>query len=195
MLPNSRLIHYYVITSCVIAVAIDLTLATVMNRQSLLTSTISDLAAGDFDIAQDIGLILVAIGITLTGLVVLRTGDDGWATITSASLLGLAGPLIVLISIYEAYSKSSPDAPLIHYWVVGGIGFAIFAALALLSWTRKEAHWAFRWGTAIAAVIFLAAGAATFGVSNQIIGLVERFAAVSLVLWLVSFHGARLVSD
>ncbi|MGB3627305.1 MAG: DUF998 domain-containing protein [Henriciella sp.] len=194
MLLKSRYIHYYVIASCLVAVAIDLTMATMMNRQSLLTSTISDLAAGDFDIAQDIGLILVALGIALTGLVVWRTGDDGWPTITSASLLGLAGPLIVLISLYEAYSKSSPAGPLLHYWVVGAIGLAISAAMALLSWTRSEAHWVFRWGTALAAIMFLAAGAATFGVSNEIIGLVERSAAVALVLWLIGFHAARLAS-
>ncbi len=51
---SNRYIHLYSITACLIAVTIDLSLAIFMDRQSLLTSTISDLAAGDFDLAQDI---------------------------------------------------------------------------------------------------------------------------------------------
>lgn len=86
MLPKSRYIHYYVIASCVVAAAIDLTMAVAMNRQSLLTTTISDLAAGDFASAQDIGLILVAIGITLTGLVIWRTSEGDWPNGIAAAL-------------------------------------------------------------------------------------------------------------
>lgn len=191
----SRYISWYVLAACAVSVATDLIMATVMNRKSLLTSTISDLAAGDYDIAQDIGLCLVAIAITLTGLTVLRTGKGGWKTISSTLLFGIAGPVIVFISLYEAYSKTNPEGPLLHYWAVGFIGLAISIALGLLAWRRSDAHPVFRWGTALAALIFLAAGAATFGVSNQIIGLVERFAAVSLVLWLLSFHGSQLLQE
>lgn len=192
---KTRHINLYVLAACAISVATDLIMAVLMDRKSLLTSTISDLAAGDYDIAQDIGLCLVAVAITLTGLAVWRTGKSGWRMIASASLFGIAGPVIVFISLYEAYSKTDPDGPLLHYWAVGFIGLAISAALALLAWKRGDAHPVFRWGTALAALIFLAAGAATFGVSNEIIGLVERFAAVSLVLWLISFHGAQLLKE
>ena len=191
---KSRHIHIYVIAVCLVAVAIDLAMALSMDRQSLLTTTISDLAAGDYAGAQDFGLILVAIGVTLTGLAIWRSGSGGWPDGVAAALFAIAGPLIVLISLYEAYSKTSPQSPVIHYWAVGAIGLSISIALGLLAWARGDAHPVFRWGTGIAAAIFLAAGAATFGVSNQIIGLVERFAAVSLVLWLIGFHSARLAS-
>ena len=189
---SNRYIHLYSIVACLIAVTIDLSLAIFMDRQSLLTSTISDLAAGDFDLAQDIGLTLVAMAIALTALVIWKDTDSDRRLRIAAILLALTGPLIVLISLYEAYSKQDPDGPLIHYWAVGAIGLSISAALALIAWARSEAHSLFRWGTALAAIIFLSAGAATFGVSNEIIGLVERFAAVALVLWLVGFHGSRL---
>ncbi|WP_051076835.1 DUF998 domain-containing protein [Henriciella marina] len=192
---SSRLIHIYAIVACFISVATDLIMAVFLNKQSLLTSTISDLAAGDFDLAQDIGLCLVALAIALTGLNVWRTETHNWQNGVAAGLLALAGPLIVLISLYEAYSESNPDGPLIHYWVVGAIGFSISIALALLAWTHGRDKPFFRWATALAAFIFLAAGAATFGVSNEIIGLVERLAAVSLVAWLLGFHGTRLLTD
>ena len=189
---SNRYIHLYSIAACLIAVTIDLSLAIFMDRQSLLTSTISDLAAGDFDLAQDIGLTLVAMAVALTALVIWKDTDSGRRLKTAAILLAFAGPLIVLISIYEAYSKQDTDGPLIHNWAVGAIGFSISAALALIAWARSEAHPLFRWGTGLAAIIFLSAGAATFGVSNEIIGLVERLAAVALVLWLTGFHGSRL---
>lgn len=191
---KSRHIHIYVIAACLVAVAIDLAMALSMDRQSLLTTTISDLAAGDYASAQDFGLILVAIGITLTGLAIWRSGSGGWPDGVAAALFAIAGPLIVLISLYEAYSKASPQSPVIHYWIVGAIGLSISIALGLLAWVRGNAHPLFRWTTGISAIIFLAAGAATFGVSNEIIGLVERFAAVSLVLWLIGFHSVRLAS-
>ncbi|MCZ4296810.1 DUF998 domain-containing protein [Henriciella marina] len=190
---SNRDIHMYTIAACLVAVTIDLSLAVFMDRQSLLTSTISDLAAGDFDLAQDIGLTLVAIAIALTALVIWKDANNDRRLKTAAILLAFAGPLIVLISLYEAYSKQDPDGPLIHYWVVGAIGLSISVALALIAWARSEAHPLFKWGTGLAAIIFLSAGTATFGVSNEIIGLVERFAAVALILWLLGFHGSRLV--
>lgn len=192
---SSRLIHIYAIVACIMSVTTDLVMAVVLDKQSLLTSTISDLAAGDFDLAQDIGLCLVALAIALTGLIVWRAGTHNWQNGVAAGLLVIAGPLIVLISLYEAYSKTDPDGPLIHYWVVGAIGFSIAIALALIAWTHGRGKPFFRWSTALAAVVFLVAGAATFGVSNDIIGLVERLAAVGLVSWLLGFHGTRLLTD
>ncbi|MEM5515898.1 DUF998 domain-containing protein [Henriciella sp. AS95] len=195
MLLKSRYIHYYVIASCLVAGAIDLTMAIAMNRQSLLTSTISDLAAGDFASAQDIGLILVAIAIALTGLIVWRTGDQGWPSGIAAVLFGLTGPLIILISLYEAYSKTSPENPVIHYYAVAAIGIFLAVALAILAIVRGGGRPLFRYGTLLAALIYLLAGAATFGVSNDIIGLVERLAAIGLLVWLLSFHIGHLVED
>lgn len=190
---KSRYIHYYVIVACLVAVAIDLTMAMTMNRQSLFTSTISDLAAGDFAAAQDIGLCLVAVGITLTGLIIWRTGDHDWSNGIAAVLFGATGPLIILISFYEAYSKTTPGKLVIHYYAVAAIGIFLALALAILAIARGGGRPLFRYGTLFAALIFLISGAATFGVSNDIIGLVERLAAVGLVVWLLAFHTGHLM--
>jgi hypothetical protein len=170
-------------------------MAVLMDQQSLLTTTISDLAAGDFAAAQDIGLILVATGIALTGLVIWRTGDDNWPNGIAAALFGLTGPLIILISLYEAYSKTSPESPVIHYYAVAAIGIFLSAGLTILAISRGGGRQLFRYGTLFAACVYLSAGAATFGVSNEIIGLVERLAAVSLVVWLIAFHIGHLVES
>jgi len=194
MLPPNRYIHIYSIFACLAAVSIDLTMAILMDRQSLLTTTISDLAAGDYATAQDFGLILVAVAIALTGLVIWRMSSSVWSK-GAAGLFMFAGPLIVFISLYEQYSKQTPSGPLLHFWAVGAIGISLAVALGLIAWQRGSGRPWFRWGTAVAAIIFLASGSATFGVSNEIIGLVERFAAASLTLWLLAFHGGHLATD
>lgn len=89
----------------------------------------------------------------------------------------------------------SPDSPVIHYYAVAAIGIFLAAALGILAIVRGGGRPLFRYGTLLAALIYLLSGAATFGVSNDIIGLVERLAAVGLLVWLLAFHIGHLIDD
>ena len=45
-------IHIYVVLACVTAIVIDVTMALTMNEKSLLSTTISNLAAGDLTLLR-----------------------------------------------------------------------------------------------------------------------------------------------
>lgn len=185
-------IHIYVVLACVTAIVIDVTMALTMNEKSLLSTTISNLAAGDFDAAQDTGLIMVAIGVVLTGVVVWREFKPNWINRSAAGLFAVAGLCTVLLALYEAYSKVSPSLPKLHDWATWGLGFCFAGALALIAYEHGKGRLFFRILTLLAALVFLAAGAATAGVNDGIVGLVERFSIAGMLLWLIFFHAERL---
>ena len=66
------------------------------------------------------------------------------------------------------------------------------AALILIAYAHGKGRLFFRILTLLAAVVFLAAGAATAGVGDEIVGLIERFSIAAMLAWLILFHAERL---
>lgn len=183
-----RALHYACIAACLVAVAIDAAMALALDGKSLLTTTISDLAAGDFAAPQDIGLVLVALSIAATGWTVWhRAGDDALLKV-AAPALGLAGAFIVVLALYGEYGDGDTGGMVIHYRLVSLIGVLITLALLAIAWHARQTRASFAMATAAVAAIYFASGSAVMGIDTNWLGLIERLGAGALTVWLITFH-------
>ncbi|GFE63538.1 DUF998 domain-containing protein [Litoreibacter roseus] len=162
-----------------------------------VADTVSDLAAGEYEIIQDFALYLYAAG--LLGLALagahFHAGKRWW----SAGILSLAilAALVVVIGARNEYGDGDNEGVVIHIYLVYGLGvFFLIAPLSLARGLAKRSTrdamisrgCAIAWG--IAAPIF-------FFLPTEFDGLWERGLGVITVIWVImmGLHFLRAAQD
>lgn len=168
-----------------------------------VSDTISDLAAGKWEIVMDVALYGFAVGLFALSLAAAHAhmGGAGWS-IGVLCLAILAG-LVIVIGSRNEYGDSDDEGVVIHIYLVYGLG-ALFtlAPLCMASAIRRHAVWAQRTliGLAVAwavlCPVFLLSPTSIDGLMERVLGLVA--CAMVLTLCAVFFqrgHRARHHDD
>ena len=155
-----------------------------------ISDTISDLAAGQWEILMDVALYGFAAGLMATALSSAHAhlGAAGW----SAGVLSLSvlATLVIIIGARNEYGDNDSDGVVIHIYLVYGLGvlFAVVSAV-MQSGLRNSGHVrAGRWliglgaGWVIMSPVFLMSPTSVDGLLERILGLFACGMVVTLSL-------------
>ncbi len=177
----SRILGSIAILGCVIAVVCDLLGAHLSDKVGLVRDTISDLAAGNYDMLADAGIYAFVAGVLATTAGLLRWRIDRLDWKIGCWLLVVLAVVIFLIAAYEAYSTG--DGPVIHKYLVYTLGIAFPLTVLLTAGQFYEIDK--RLGIALYMLggLFTAMGPGLFLVPTSWDGLYERFLAFLMLAW------------
>ncbi len=127
---TSRILGGLAVTGSLATAVTDLLGVALSDRIGLAADTISDMAAGEYDLLADLGLYAFVLGVlaATAGLLRWRIDRKDWKI--GAALLVVYAAAVTLIAAYEAYSTG--DGPVIHIYLVYTLGVA-FPLAALLT--------------------------------------------------------------
>ena len=182
------------IIGAVAVVVANLVAAWLHPETGLFADTISNLAAGRYHWVLDIALVLFGLGMIAVAFGMWTDAlDDRWHWHLGTLLIGLAGLGVIVIALWNEYGDGEAGGVTIHLEVV--IGLAV--AFTLGSWlvapglSRVGTYWAAL--SVWLGIFWLVAGLAYFFLApDSLDGLIERIAAVAMVVWLVSM--ARFIA-
>ena len=168
-----------------------------------VSDTISDLAAGEWEIVMDVALYGFAVGLLAVSLAAAHAhlGGAGWS-IGVLSLAILAG-LVIVIGSRNEYGDSDDDGVVIHIYLVYGLGaFFTLAPLCMAGAIRRHAVWAQRILIGLAVVwavlcpVFLLSPTSIDGLLERLLGLIACTMVLTLcVVFFQRGHRARHHDD
>jgi|TARA_R100000049_G_C1948878_1_gene95342 hypothetical protein len=172
------------IAGCAIAVACDLLGASLSDRIGLASDTISNLAAGPWDILSDLGIYAFVVGVLAVMVGLIRWRVSRWDWRLGTILLVVLAVDYTLIAAYEAYSTG--EGTQIHYKLVYLMGVAFPLTVLLTAGQFYEIDR--RLGIALytGGVVWALAAPFLFVVPTAWDGLYERALALGKLGWFVT---------
>ena len=158
-----------------------------------IADTVSDLAAGRYEIIQDVALYFYAAALTVCALAAANLHQDGLRWNLGIGCLSILATCVVIIGARNEYGDSDNEGIVIHIYIVYLLGL-LFAALFLLmarGMGKVSARYA-RISHACAALWILGAPIFFF-LPDSIDGLYERGLGVITLVWVLAF-AAMLIS-
>ena len=172
------------IAGCATAVVCDLLGAALSDRIGLASDTISNLAAGPWDILSDIGIYAFVVGVLAVTAGLLRWRVTRWDWRLGAGLLVLLAIDYTLIAAYEAYSTG--EGMQIHYKLVYFMGAAFPLTVLLTAGQLYELDRRLGIALYVGGVAWALAGPFLFFVPTAWDGLYERGLALGKLGWFVT---------
>ena len=162
----------------------------VVPGHDFVADTVSDLAAGKYEIIQDVALygFAAALMALALGAATLHSGETRWSLLIGA--LALLAACVVIIGARNEYGDNDNDGVVIHIYVVYGIG-ALFAGCFLIGGLAGGRIAGFLPAVSWGCLVLWAVGAPVFFfLPTEWDGLWERGLGVICVVWVVSFAWA-----
>ncbi|MEL6566163.1 MAG: DUF998 domain-containing protein [Pseudomonadota bacterium] len=139
-----------------------------------VADTISDLAAGEWEIIMDVSLYAFAAGLFCLALGAAHAHPGGKSWSLGVVSLGLLAALVTIIAARNEYGDGDSEGVEIHIYLVYGLGLLFFAAPLLLArGTKHFVSWA-RPALIILGSAWAAAAPLFFLLPNSVDGLYER---------------------
>jgi uncharacterized protein DUF998 len=155
-----------------------------------MADTISDLAAGKYEIIQDVGMYLYVAA--LLGLAIgaahLHTGTRAWSGMSLG--LALIALCVTIIAARNEYGDGDNDGVVIHIYVVYAMGLLFVATFAMAAW--YETTFRIRAMSAICAGLWVVGAPAFFMSPTAYDGGIERALGVVSACW-VGAVGVRFL--
>ncbi|KIN62090.1 putative membrane protein [Sulfitobacter noctilucicola] len=152
-----------------------------------MADTVSDLAAGRYEIIQDISLYGFAVSLFALALAAayIHDGSGRWSILVFS--LALLAALVIIIGARNEYGDNDSDGVVIHIYLVYALGalFAVAFGISALEGNRV-APW---FGTlSLFSLIIWAVGAPVFFIMPTAYdGVWERGLGVITIIWTIAF--------
>ena len=172
------------IAGCAISVAFDLLGAALSDRIGLASDTISNLAAGPWDILSDLGIYAFVVGVLAVTVGLIRWRVSRWDWRAGTVLLVLLAIDYTLIAAYEAYSTG--EGTQIHYKLVYFMGAAFPLTVLLTAGQFVEIDRRLGIALYIGGALWALAAPFLFLVPTAWDGLYERALAFGKLGWFVT---------
>ena len=180
---TSRILGGLAVTGSLATAVTDLLGVALSDRIGLAADTISDMAAGEYDLLADLGLYAFVLGVlaATAGLLRWRIDRKDWKI--GAALLVVYAAAVTLIAAYEAYSTG--DGPVIHIYLVYTLGVAFPLAALLTAGQIYEIDKRIGIACYLLGGTFALLGPGLFMMPTGWDGLYERFLAFLMLAWFV----------
>ncbi|NCP19983.1 MAG: DUF998 domain-containing protein [Erythrobacter sp.] len=180
------------IAGCAIAVACDLLGAALSDRIGIASDTISNLAAGEWDILSDLGIYAFVVGVLAVTVGLIRWRVSRWDWRIGTVLLVVLALDYTLIAAYEAYSTG--EGTQIHYKLVYLMGVAFPLTVLLTAGQFYELDRRLGIALYVGGALWAIAAPFLFLVPTAWDGLYERGLALGKLGWFV-IMGAMIWRD
>ena len=164
--------------------ACDLLGASLSDRIGLVGETISNLAAGEWDILADLGIYAFVVGVLAVTVGLARWRVTRWDWRLGIVLLVVLAVDYTLIAAYEAYSTG--DGPQIHYKLVYLMGVAFPLTVLLTAGQFYEIDKRLGIALYVGGALWAIAAPFLFVVPTAWDGLYERALALGKLAWFVT---------
>jgi hypothetical protein len=159
----------------------------VVPNHDWVADTVSDLAAGKYEIIQDIALYGYAISLVACaiGAAHLHRGGTRWNVgIACFALLALC---VVIIGARNEYGDGDNEGIVIHIYIVYALG--LFFAVLFATMAKNMSHISKGYGvlTRVCAVLWILGAPAFFMMPTGFDGLFERALGVVTAIWVSAF--------
>ena len=171
------------IAGCAIAVVCDLLGVGLSERMGIASDTISNLAAGPWDILSDLGIYAFVVGVLAVTVGLIRWRVSRWDWRLGTILLVVLAVDYTLIAAYEAYSTG--EGTQIHYKLVYLMGVAFPLTVLLTAGQFYEIDRRLGIALYIGGVLWAIAAPFLFVVPTAWDGLYERGLALGKLGWFV----------
>ena len=171
------------IAGCAIAVACDLLGVGLSERIGIASDTISNLAAGPWDILSDLGIYAFVVGVLAVTVGLIRWRVSRWDWRLGTVLLVLLAIDYTLIAAYEAYSTG--EGMQIHYKLVYFMGAAFPLTVLLTAGQFYEIDRRLGIALYVGGALWAIAAPFLFLVPTAWDGLYERGLALGKLGWFV----------
>ncbi len=172
------------IAGCAISLACDLAGARLSDRVGLVSDTISNLAAGPWDILSDLGIYAFVVGVLAVTVGLFRWRVSRWDWRLGTILLVVLAVDYTLIAAYEAYSTG--EGMQIHYKLVYLMGAAFPLTVLLTAGQIYEIDRRLGIALYLGGVLWAFAAPLLFLVPTAWDGLYERALALGKLAWFVT---------
>ncbi|XAP78037.1 DUF998 domain-containing protein [Citromicrobium bathyomarinum] len=172
------------IAGCAISVVCDLLGAALSDRIGLTSDTISNLAAGKWDILSDLGIYAFVVGVLAVTIGLVRWRVSRWDWRLGTVLLVVLALDYTLIAAYEAYSTG--EGMQIHYKLVYLMGVAFPLTVLLTAGQFYEIDRRLGIALYVGGVVWALAAPFLFVVPTGWDGLYERALAFGKLGWFVT---------
>lgn len=165
----------------------------VVPNHNWIADTVSDLAAGKYEIIQDVSLYAYAAGIMASAIGAAHIHQDGTRWNLGIGCLSLLVMCVIIIGARNEYGDNDNEGIVIHVYVVYFIGF-LFSALFLLM-GRGMGRVARRYGV----ISYTCAALWTFGapifffMPTGYDGAYERGLGLITIVWFIAFSWMLIV--
>jgi len=158
----------------------------VVPGHDFVADTVSDLAAGRYEIIQDLALYGFAGALTALSLACahLHNGNKRWSALTFA--LVLLALCVVVIGARNEYGDSDNEGIVVHIYVVYALGLLFAAAFALMALEKGRFGSRLRIISWTCFAIWAVAAPIFFFLPTEWDGLWERGLGVIAVIWTIS---------
>ncbi len=180
------------VAGCVVAAAGNLLGSVLVPNHDFFADTISDLAAGKYEIIQDVAIYGHASGVVALAIAAAHLQPDGRRWSLGILFLALTALLESIIAARNEYGDGDAGGVVIHLYLVLPLGLLYVAApLAMargMALWRPEAR-----RTSIAVALFILVGMPVFWfVPTGWDGLAERLLGLAQFVWMISLSRVML---
>ncbi|QYX57372.1 DUF998 domain-containing protein [Roseovarius sp. SCSIO 43702] len=187
------------IAGCVALIAAMIVAPIFVPDHDWISDTISDLAAGRWEIIMDVGLYCFATALIATALAAAHAhlGEGGW-TLGIASLAILAA-LVIIIGARNEYGDKDSEGVVIHIYLVYGLGaFMAVVCATMQKGLRVAGHHQAGWFMVLLGLVWVVLAPVFLMSATSIDGLLERAlglvaCAVVVTLSVVFLRRGRLL--
>lgn len=178
--------------ACAIAGAVALVSGNVLGSlvvpgHDWVSDTVSDLAAGRYEIIQDVALYGFAAALIALALAGAHLHPGGWrwnGIIAGETLLALC---VVIIAARNEYGDNDNAGIVVHIYIVYALGLLFAGVFALTASVGRTLGRAFAWVSGVCAVLWILAAPVFFFVPTSIDGAWERGLGMIAAVWTIWF--------
>lgn len=152
-----------------------------------IADTVSDLAAGKYEIIQDVTLYAFAgtlIALSL-GASHLHDGSRAWSFLVYA--LVLLALCVTIIAARNEYGDGDNDGIVVHIYIVYALGALFITVFGILGFRGQRFGRGVILTSRVSAIIWIVGTPVFFNLPTSVDGAFERFLGVVAVIWCIVF--------
>lgn len=188
LVPEFVAVHAWVaIIGALALVAGNIVGSIVVPGHDWIADTVSDLAAGRYEIIQDVTLYAFAAALICLSLAAahLHDGSRAWSVLVYT--LVLLALCVTIIAARNEYGDGDKEGIVIHIYVVYALGALFITAFSILGFRGHRFGRGVIVSSRVSAIIWLIGTPVFFNLPTSIDGAFERFLGIVAVIWCIIF--------
>ncbi|MCA1777076.1 MAG: DUF998 domain-containing protein [Loktanella sp.] len=147
----------------------------VVPNHDWVSDTISDLAAGEYELIVDVGIYFFSGSIIATALLAAHVHLGGWRWSVAIVCLAILGLVVFLVGARNEYGDNDSEGVVIHVYLVYAIGALVTAIALLMAKGAAKAGNIYRRLLLAIAVVWAVSAPIFFFLPDDIDGAYERY--------------------
>lgn len=182
-----QIVIAWLTVACIgISIVLTLVASALTPDANMISSTISDVAAGPYDWVQDLAFYILAFALLALAYGMSQLSSSTWHWRIAISTMPIMAIAVVVMGFYQEYGDgdSNQKGVVIHTYLVYAFGLGFLTLVALSTPTLASRHSWWRPFNIVFFILWTALAVYYFNMSTGWDGLVERVLGLAYLGWL-----------